>query len=256
METCRAGHPPERCGSGGSLIIEFIGPSSAGKTTLALGVARRLRADGRRIKDHSSLSSSAFITIGNALRTPFMVAPILSDWPAVSPFLRLGWRRLRGGAGSAFWRASRFYAIVRRVGEHSLRRRNGDSICVVDEGLMGSLDLALSGPIPPSPAELETFVAALPLPDLMVWVDAPLEALVERTRARPDPPRESRGSSERQIRDRLASMQTLFGALGKIPRAANRVVKAWNPQGSIEDREREMDRIAQALRMRIEERRQ
>lgn len=236
------------------MIIEFIGPSSAGKTTLALGVARRLRADGRRVRDHSSPSSSVFITIGYAFQTPFMLAPILSDWSAAGPSLRVGWRRARGGAGSAFWRAARFYAIIRRVGEHSLRRRNGNSICIVDEGLMGSLALALSGPAAASRAELEDFVAALPLPDLLVSVDAPLETLVERTLARPDPPREIRRSSERQIRDRLASLQSVFGALDQIPRAGTRIIKAWNPPGSIEDREREMDRVANALRIRLDER--
>jgi thymidylate kinase len=236
------------------LIIEFIGPSSAGKTTLALGVARRLRADGRRVRDHSSPSSSLFITIGYAVQTPFMLAPILSDWPAAGPSLRLASRRVRLGAGNAFWRAARFYALVRRVGEHSLRRRNDNSICIVDEGLMGSLDLALAGPPYPSRAEVEDFVAALPLPDVLVSVDAPLKTLVERTLARPDPPRHIHRFSEQQIRDRLASLQSVFGGLDQIPRCSARIIKAWNPAGSIGDREREMDRVADTIRVRLRER--
>ncbi len=242
----------EHYDKGCRLIIEFIGPSSAGKTTLAVGVAKRLRANGRRITDHSSPSSSAFVTIGNAFRTPLMLVPILGDWPAVSPSLRLAWRGLRPGTGSTFWRASRFYAIVRRVGEHSLRRRNGNSICIVDEGLMGSLDLALSGTTVPSRTDLESFVAALPLPDLLVRVDAPLETLVERTLSRCDPPREIRGFSERLIRERLARLQMVFAALDHIPCAATRMLSVWNPPGCAEDREREMDRIAHALLMRLD----
>ncbi len=187
----------EHYDKGCRLIIEFIGPSSAGKTTLAVGVAKRLRANGRRITDHSSPSSSAFVTIGNAFRTPLMLVPILGDWPAVSPSLRLAWRGLRPGTGSTFWRASRFYAIVRRVGEHSLRRRNGNSICIVDEGLMGSLDLALSGTTVPSRTDLESFVAALPLPDLLVRVDAPLETM----RSTEGNPRFFRAANSRAARE-------------------------------------------------------
>lgn len=235
------------------MIIEFMGCTGAGKTTLALGVARRLRAGGRDVRDHCSLDSSGWVSLNNALRTPLMLLPMALDWSTRRASLRAGWQAMRDRSQSGFWKAARYWAMTRRVGEDALRRRAGCQVVhVVDEGLMGIIGLAFCGPAPPSQADLDPLLAALPLPDLMVWVDAPLDSVVERTRGRPDPPRELRGLSRQQLRACLANVETVYRALAGGPRAAGRVIRAWNPAGPWVKRGREMDRIAEALRTRLD----
>lgn len=233
------------------MIIEFIGPTSAGKTTLAVGVAQRLCQQGLRIEDRSSPSSSVLVSVGNATRTPLMLLPIFSDWRSVSPCLLSGRRHIQRATQSRFWRTLRLAAFVRRVGENSLRSKTSESLFIVDDGLLGLLDLAFSG-TRPSQTQLEAFVSKLPLPDTLVSVDAPLETLFERTRARTDPPRELRKLPDKRIRERLSILRQMFDALNEMPLVAPRIINAWNPASSIKDRERHIDRITCEIRMRLE----
>ncbi len=234
------------------MIAEFMGCTGAGKTTLAVGVVQRLRAEGRLVRDHCKVRSSVLVSLGNAIRTPFHLLPILPVWPRYERYLRVMWMVPRDGAPGPFWTALRACAVIRILGGHALRLRSTSrAICVVDEGVLGTVHLAFAGSGPLSASKIELFVAAIPLPDVVVWVDAPLDALVDRIVARPDRPRElSRGTGE-ELRIRLASVQAVFRTLAEAPRAGGRVLHAWNPPSSPVQREAVIDRVAGALRTRL-----
>lgn len=234
------------------MIVEFMGCTGAGKSTLAAGVARRLREDGRQVRHHHSEAGTALTTFGNALRTPLHVIPMLLDWPRYARHWLATWRAMRHRAEGAFWLAARAYAAVRILGTHAYRTRaSGGVIRIVDEGLLVTAHLAFSGSTPLSPADLNAFVAAVPLPDIVVWVDAPLEVLVKRTLRRRDPPRELRHRSPDQVRACLANVRHAYGMLAQSPRVKSRLLHAWTPSSTAGDHEIEMDRVADAIRTRL-----
>ena len=234
------------------MIVEFMGCTSAGKSTLAAGVARRLREDGRPVRQHKGEAGTALAALGNALRTPLHLIPMLPDWPRYAGHWLATWRAMRHRAESAFWRTARGYAAVRILGTHAYRTRASSAVIqIVDEGLLVTTHLAFSGSLPVSPADMNAFVAAVPLPDIVVWVDAPLEVLVKRTLCRCDPPRELRHRSPARVRACLANVRRAYGILAQSRRVEGRVLTAWTPSSTPGDREIEMDRIADEIRTRL-----
>ncbi|MEO5903182.1 MAG: hypothetical protein ABIQ55_04140 [Gemmatimonadaceae bacterium] len=128
---------------------------------------------------------------------------------------------------------------------------NGTSIHIVDEGIIGSLDLALGGAISPPAALLRQTIELIPMPDLMVWVDAPIENLVERTMRRDDSPREFRGMSESEVRDRIKCSSAMFSEIAESARATNRLVRVWNPDADGSTLESTIDGVAAIVSARI-----
>lgn len=235
------------------MILEFMGCTGAGKTTFAAGVVDRLRAGGLAVRDHCHFHSSSLVSVGNAMRVPFHLLQILSGWPRYDRYLRVMWRAVRDGAPDPLRIAARAGAVIRILGEHVERVRSGARrICVVDQGVLGTVHLAFAGLRPPLASEIEPFVATVPLADVVVWVDAPLDALVDRALARAHPPRELRRRAPDDLRARLASLRATFRTLAHAPRAGGRVLRAWNPPSSLAQRETLIDDVARALRTRLD----
>lgn len=232
------------------MIIEFAGCTGAGKTTFAVGVIERLRADGFLVQDCCGRGSSGWITARNAAVTPFlMIALLATGGPALTQ-VRRAWAAIRHRTPAPFWRFARAAATVRLTGTHSRRARDlrgNSSAGIVDEGILTTVTLAFSGHRAASDQEIRAFVDDMLLPDVVVLVDAPLDALLERTLARKDRSRELRRLSEREIRLRLRNAQQVFETLVASPRVAERLIRVWNPPAATVAREAEVDRAASAV---------
>jgi len=243
-----ATHPEKR-----GLIVEFMGCTGAGKTPLAQGTVHRLRAQGVVVREGSHAGSSVLLTLENALGTPVWFLALLRDWSRCGPHLRATWSALRGRVASPFWTAARAYATIRLLGRHARYARAARGhVAVVDEGVLVTAPLAFCGNRPAPPQPLERFVAAAALPDVIVWVDAPLDVLVDRTLSRRDLPRELRSRPRDQVRTYLAQVRALFRTLAEAPRIAGRVISLWNPTAPPRDRYALAERAADAIRRRLD----
>lgn len=227
------------------MIVEFIGASGSGKTSLARNVARSLE------ETHAVVTASDLVL--GRLRMEDIVAPtarnIFADLSAVVEMLRLNGeqrrflayavRRLRRHRPKSLQTLNYVRSIVRRLGMDGIARRRGQHMVVLaDEGIvLVAYLLFVYGNTGFDEDDLAEFAEVAPLPDRIVHVKAPLESLVHRTRTRPDPPRELRFRDEETVRRFLDSAAGMFRKLVRTPPLRDRVLEVENPGGYVTEKE-------------------
>jgi thymidylate kinase len=234
------------------MIVEFIGSSGAGKTTLAQMLQRRgdmahpvvstvdlvVDRPGRRwIKDPKAINVVADVTA---------LPSFIRGWRHDREFVRFAYHRLRRHAPSTFARFNYLREIVRNVGLHELARRAaGGATILADEGTVltaSHLFVYSDGRL--DQAEIERFARLVPLPDRIVYVKAPLDALLERAMRRPDPRRELPADDRRQIEGWIARSQEVFDRLTETPAIRDRLLIVENPSGAPDAQRAAVERIA------------
>ena len=115
--------------------------------------------------------------------------------------------------------------VLRKVGMfHLARRRARDAIVLSDEGtLLSSYNLFVATKADFGEADVARFADLAPVPDLVVYVRAPVESLVERAMSRPDPRRQHVGVGAAEIEADVRRTVELFDLLVQTVPVAGRV---------------------------------
>ena len=203
------------------MIVEFIGCSGAGKTSLAEGLRRRIQPSGRPILSADLIRDRPGL---RWMRDPSMInlAADVISFPSFvraygrdGDFVQFAFDRLRRHAPTTFAKYNYRLNIVRKVGVHELARRaSKHKTVLIDEGVMlSAYQLFVYSDAPYADVDLDRFARLVPMPDRIVYVKAPLDLLVERAIRRPDPRRELAGRKRHEVADRLARAAELFEAL-------------------------------------------
>ena len=182
------------------MLIEFAGCSGTGKTTLA----KRVMAELSNQKFDVAYSPDV---MARATRTSWCknerIRNLLLNFVLLPRFVRmlltyrsLFWfsfvRIFRQGRG-VVERVSRIRSAMRLLtGDSILRERTTrDQLTVVDEGVVGCIHNLFVFPYEstmPSDELICAYLNLAPLPDLLVLLDAPFDAVFERTEKRTDQP--------------------------------------------------------------------
>jgi thymidylate kinase len=211
------------------MIVEFIGCSGAGKTT----VAHMVRDRGGASPAVMALELVMDRPGRRWIRQPQLVnlvadATVLPAFLSAGPgeLLRFADRRLRRYAPSAFARVNYLVNVERRVGAQllALRRGNGATILSDEGALLLASQLFVYADGPYERADLERFVALVPLPDRVVYVRAPLEELVDRSMRRADRRRELAAVGRAEVERWTVRNHELFEALAAVPPVAERLL--------------------------------
>jgi thymidylate kinase len=225
---------------GTPVIVEFIGASGAGKTSLARNVVRSLE------ETHDVVTASDLVL--GRLGLEEVAAPtarnLVADLSAGVEVLRLN-REHRAFLTYALRRLSRHRpkslqtlnyvrSVVRRLGMDRIARRRGrDVVVLADEGIvLAAYVLFVYGNAGFDKDDLAEFAGLAPLPDRIVHVKAPIDSLVQRTLSRRHPPRELRSHDEKTIRRLLGSAADMFAELVTTPSLRDRVLEVENPGGA------------------------
>lgn len=219
------------------MIVEFVGSSGAGKTTLASEVRRRLAGQvqvvtsyelaaglvGLRQVEHSTIRN----LVQDLLAMPFFAGSLARHRAFVAYALRAVVRR----SGSLLLATNYVRSLVRRIGSYEIARRYGqDRIVLADEGTVLSAHLLfVFTQDEPDQEEIEVFARLVPLPDLVVCIQAPLDNLVQRSLQRSDAPRELRAEDEQTMEKHLRRASGLFDRLAETDRLRDRVLVVANP---------------------------
>jgi hypothetical protein len=181
------------------MIVELIGSTGVGKTTVANGLMELL-TEQRRL----ALSSEQFVLRCYGLRVGWLgwrpARSLLVDLLTFPWFLQFAVRHPRlcqFMAGVAWrdielpvFRLNVLRNMAKQMGTFELLRRRAspDEVVIVDEGLVHQVHSLFVHPTHgPRPVELARFLAQVPLPDLLVLVDGPTPEVVRRTVERGHP---------------------------------------------------------------------
>jgi len=236
------------------MIVEFIGSTGAGKTTVAAALRAELCC---RVRVASSfevvaggwLAGLEHPTARNLAQEALAGLSFARALPAHAPFIRFVtsriWRQTRTGVQALRYLRS----LERTVGVHeTVRRRALAGVVLVDEGtFLAAHNLFVFGPTSPHRDELARFADVVPLPDVLVYVRAPVATIVERSLARSDSPREMRSCNRAQVATYARRAAAVYDALVAAPRIRDRVITVDNLDASEIGQQAAARRVAECV---------
>ena len=233
------------------MIVEFIGCSGAGKTTLMRQVQRHAAAAPMvptawdLVLDRPGRRRVTNPTAVNLVADATALGPFLAGLRRNDAFVRFALRRLRGQAPTTVAGLNYARNVVRRVGMHELARRQQGRTVLVDEGtVLIAYQLFVYSRVPPTEEEIERFASLVPAPDRLVHVRAPTSVLVERAVSRPDRRRELRRADAIRLHHLIERADTVFTAVASAPTLRERVLEVDNPDSSAQRQHVVAQRIA------------
>ena len=222
------------------MIIEFIGCTGAGKTTLMSEVQHRLagRAQAVTLFDlvagQLGLRRVVHPTVRNLIQDivglPFFVGSLHRH----KAFVVLALKILARHESYTLFTLNYLRSIVRRVGTYEIGRRcNHDRIILVDEGtILTAHILFVFTSTVYSQEDIEKFASPVPLPELVVYVKAPVDSLVRRSLRRGDTRKEMKSKNHLLVEKYVSRAAEMFDRLTETERIRDRVLTVANPDSN------------------------
>lgn len=189
------------------MIVEFIGTTGSGKTTLIEHVRNNLKSS-RKVTTSSDLVTGLVgiqgirnTTARNLLQETISFPYFLSTYPNYSEFISHTIKLFSRNSSFSVMTINNLRSIERKIGGFEIaRRQDPNKIILVDEGPFLTAHMFAFNDTPISQKEIEQYISLLPLPDLIIYIKASMDVLVERSLSRSRPPREmySRNRSENE----------------------------------------------------------
>lgn len=244
------------------MMVEFIGGTGAGKTTVAGAVKRRLAAFGGAVAAPDLVTSLVGLPplarplhrnlLSELVGLPFFLGSLHRH----AAFLRFT-LQVQARQPFTLQAANRVRSTIRKLGVYEIvKRYGGGRIVLVDEGtVLHAHNLFVYTSRECSTGDLDRFASVVPLPDAIVYVRAPLATQVQRTLERSDPPREVRSRDPRLVERYVGRACSLFEALVEIPSIGERVLVVDNPGDAAGSAEPGVERVVESILEAAERRR-
>ncbi len=201
------------------MLIEFIGCTGSGKSTLSTRAADLLAARGLRVRRlHTGRPALDLVAL------PWSVVFALEH----RGFCAFAARVLAREGDSLPARVNLLRNVAKKMGLYRrLRGRDGGGHVLWDEGpLHAAHNLFVHLRRPPRPEDVAEFARRVPRPDLVVYVRAPVDLIVARTLARGGHRRP--GADERAVRVFTEHARQTFEALAAADGIRARLVAVDN----------------------------
>lgn len=237
------------------MLVEFLGTTGAGKTTVASAIQKRLQDCGAvtasdLVTGLAGLRRVRNPTIRNLVQEALAVLPFAARLGTHARFVQCACRSL---VSVRPWLAAACCAraVERALGVDAIcRRRASEIVVLVDEGPILAAHALLLAAATTGHAEVRGFAAAMPWPDVCVWVRAASGTVAARTLERPDAPRGLRGASVRDIRLHVEWADALYERLLEGA-PEGRVVVVNNTDAASGALEEEADKLADRIRLQF-----
>lgn len=222
------------------MIIEFIGSTGAGKTTLISAVQRRLAKTAEVTTSFDLVAAPLGLrgithpTARNLIQEFVGLPFFMRSLPWHKAFIIFTLRMLARQANFTIFTINNLRSLERKIGVYEIIRRYGrDRIVLVDEGtVLSAHNVFVYSNAFYTPEEIAKFANLIPLPDVIVYVRAPVDSLINRSLQRPDPPREMKSKNRALIEKYVNSAVAMFEQLVKAERIRNRVLIVENPESA------------------------
>ena len=222
------------------MIIEFIGSTGAGKTTLISEVQRRLSQTTVVATSFDVVASPlglrcvTHLTIRNLIQEivgfPFFIGSLYRHKAIIVFILRM----LARQASFSFFTINNLRSLERKIGvDEIIKRRQHAKIILVDEGpLLLAHNVFVYSGAHYTCEEITRFASLVPLPDIIIYIKAPMEILVQRALQRTDPPREMRSRDRELIEKHINRALKMFDQLIAAENIQARLLIVENPDFS------------------------
>jgi thymidylate kinase len=218
------------------MLVEFIGSTGSGKTTLIRAVRERL-AKSARVTTVSELAARRLgmqsvtnPTAQNLIQELVGFPYFLRFFPRYRAFLGYTARMLsRDSNRLSITAVNNLRSLERKIGAYEICiRYPPDWIIFFDEGPVLAMHMFAYQTMPLADDEVARFASLIPLPDLLIYVKAPVSTLIKRTLQRADPPRELRIKDMVQAERAVRSSVTLFDRLIRYENIRSRLLIVQN----------------------------
>lgn len=237
------------------MIVEFIGSTGAGKSTLIREVQRKL-AQTVEVTTAFDLAATPLglqrvtqPTLQNLLQEAAGFPFLLGSLHRHKAFIFFSLRMLARQADFSIFTINILRSLVRKLGVYEISgRRAGDRIVLVDEGtLLAAHNLFVYSSARYTPEEINQFATLVPLPDAVVYVKAPIQTMVERSLRRTDPPRELQSRDREMVTSSICRAVAIFDQLVERENIRSRLLNVENPDCVGRDRQVVVKAIAESL---------
>jgi thymidylate kinase len=213
------------------MIVEFIGSTGAGKTTLINEVHRRLE---KTVRVTTSVDLATGLVGLRGVTNPTLQNLVMEfvSFPFFI-FTLYKYRKFLRHTVKLFWRTTGFSmqtihnlrSLERKIGMYEITKYLGkDQIILVDEGPILAAHMFVPAGNTYTPEEITRFADLLPLPDLITYIRASVDTLIERTVRREDPPREINLKNTAQMEAYIKRTVALFDQLAQTENIRHRLL--------------------------------
>jgi len=236
------------------MIVEFIGSTGAGKTSLISKIHHKLAqttvvtTSFDLIAAPLGLSSVTHPTAQNLIQElvgfPFFIGSLNRH----GKFLVHTIETFSRNTKFSFHRINNLRSLERKIGMYEITQRySRDQIILVDEGpILAAHMFVFTGSLVTS-SEIATFANLLPLPDLIVYIKAPVDVLVRRALRRPDPPREMGNKNPDMTEKYVKNATAIFDQLMGSERIRSRLLVVNNPDLTAEEHDKVADDVTTSI---------
>lgn len=236
------------------MIVEFVGSTGAGKTSLISKIHRKLAQTNvvttpfDLIAAPLGLSRIKHPTAQNLIQELVAFPFFLGSFKRYRKFLAHTIRTFSHDTKFSLHKINNLRSLERKIGLYEITQRyNRDRIILVDEGPILAAHMFVFASSLVNASEIATFAALLPLPDLIVYIKAPVEVLVRRALQRPDPPREM-GSKDPDMTEKFVRGATaVFDRLMEAERIQSRLLIVDNPDLTDEEHDGVVDKVCASI---------
>jgi deoxyadenosine/deoxycytidine kinase len=236
------------------MIVEFIGSTGAGKSTLIREVQRQLAKTtsvttsvelaagmlGLRSVTHPTLQNLIQEVVG----FPFFMGALYHYRGFLRHTIRLFLRHSRFSMRTL----NNLRSLERKIGMYEIMRRSyKERIILVDEGPILAAHMFASTALIPASEEITQFTDMLPLPDLVVYSRASIDTIMERTLQRADPPREIDVKDPSTTREYVKSAVAIFDQLIQAENIRCRLLVIESPNRTEPGYKDVINRISQSI---------
>lgn len=213
------------------MIVEFIGSTGAGKTTLINEVRCRL-AKTSKVTTSIDLATSLLglkgltnPTLQNLTQEfiglPFFIGTLYRHNEYLRHTIKLFWRK----TSFSMQAIHNLRSLERKIGMYEITKHySKDQIILVDEGPLLAAPLFVSTENTYTSEEITRFTDLLPLPDLVIYVRASVDTLIKRTVQRADPPREVDRKNPAQMEEYIKRTVAMFDQLTQAENICSRLL--------------------------------
>ena len=237
------------------MIVEFIGSTGAGKTTLASEVQRRLSQNfpsttssdlfAEMVSCRNICNDTFRNLIADIVGFPFFLYSLKRNYS----FFIFTLKTLSRHNNNTLFTANYLRGIVRRIGTYEfLQRYKRDRIILVDEGTIHTAHLLfVFNKISHYHNEIQIFASLVPLPELVICIEAPVDSLVDRSLNRSDVRRELKSKHPKMVEKYIKRALEVFDRITSIKEIRDRVLILKSNVSDTDDRSIMADHITRFI---------